>query len=342
VRIALISTMRTAVPPPRSGSVELLVSLLAEDLAARGHEVTVFGPGTSTVGTRVLSTYPAGYHEDPTLWDWQFAEFMQLGLAYEHADEFDVIHSHVYCYALPFTRLTKTPTVHTFHICPTPDYALACSRYPEESYVLLTEFQRQFFGKNRVARIINNGIRTASFPVPSGPGEYLAFLGDLRESKGVLEAIDCAHRCGLPLRLAGPETEYYRSVVKQQVDGKDVIYVGEVDHAGKCELLHGAVALLFPVRALEACPTVILEALACGTPVVALAAGPLPELVEPGATGVLVETPEELAPAALAAVGMDRGMIRKRAVERFDYTRMTSEYLQVYTEAVNRSAHLRD
>src|SRR2546428_12391115 len=144
MRIALVSTQRTAVPPERSGSVELAVGLMAEGLIRRGHDVTVFGPGDSQVSGRVLSVLPVGYGHDRTIWDWRLAEFVRLGLAYEHASEFDVISSHVYCYALPFTRLVRTPTVHTFHICPTPDFVRFCGMYPEGSYVLVSEFQRPF------------------------------------------------------------------------------------------------------------------------------------------------------------------------------------------------------
>src|SRR5919204_4007733 len=122
MRIALVSTLRTSVPPPKnSGSVEVIVALMADHLARRGHDVTVFAPRDSRVSTRVVSVLPIGYNHDPTIWDWRLAEFMQLGVVYERAADFDLIHSHVYGYALPFTRLVATPTVHTFHHCPGPD-----------------------------------------------------------------------------------------------------------------------------------------------------------------------------------------------------------------------------
>jgi glycosyltransferase involved in cell wall biosynthesis len=318
--------------------VEFLVALMAEDMAARGHEVTVFGPADSTVATRVISAFDHGYHDDPSIWDWQLAEFMQLGLAYEHADQFDVIHSHVYCYALPFSRLVRTPTVHTFHICPTPDFVRACKRYPEGSYVLLSEFQRRFFDDVPVSKIVPNGIQTAAFPAPAGAGKYLAFLGDIRPSKGVLEAIDCARRAGVPLRIAGPENDYYREIIKPQVDGNFIEYVGEVDHHGKCDLLHDAAGLVFPVQALEACPTVILEALACGTPILALASGPVPELVEDGVTGFCVDDLDELPLRVHALTGLDRRRVRELAVARFDYTRMVADYLELYEAVITRSA----
>lgn len=191
MRIALVSTLRTAVPPVKTGSVELIVGLMAGELARRGHDVTVFASGdsrpSSPIGLRWI--LPTGYHHDRTVWDWRLAEFMQLGRVYEDAGDFDLINSHVYCYALPFTRLVDTPTVHTFHTCATPDFVRFCRLYPDGQYVVLTEFQRRSFNGVPIARVIPNGIATASFPFNPSPGRYLAYLGDFRPDKGPLEAI---------------------------------------------------------------------------------------------------------------------------------------------------------
>jgi glycosyltransferase involved in cell wall biosynthesis len=334
MRIGLISTMRTAVPPPKTGSVELIVGLLAEELGRRGHDVTVFAPGDSRVSARVLSILPTGYHHDPTIWDWHLAEFMQLGLAYAHANEFDVIHSHVYCYALPFTRLVSTPTVHTFHICPTPDFVRFSALHPGQSYVLISDFQRQFFAGVPIAGVVHNGIDTAAFPFTSTHGRYLVYLGDFRPDKGPLEAIRCAREAGVPIRLAGPESDYFRTAIKPEVDGRNVQYVGEVDHAGKVDLLVNALALMFPGRGLEACPLVLLEALACGTPVLALAQGPVPEIVGQGVGGFFVDDADQLAKALNRVEQLDRATIRQRAVECFDVSRMVENYLNIYQQAI--------
>jgi glycosyltransferase involved in cell wall biosynthesis len=325
--------MRTAVPPPKTGSVELVVGLLAEELRRRGHDVTVFAPGDSQVSVRVISILPTGYHHDSTIWDWHLAEFMQLGLAYTHASEFDVIHSHVYCYALPFTRLVSTPTVHTFHICPTPDFVRFCALNPGQYYVLISHFQRQFFEGVPIAGMVHNGIDTASFPFSSTPGRYLVYLGDFRADKGPLEAIRCAREAGIPIRLAGPDSDYFRTIIKPEVDGRSVEYIGEVDHAGKVDLLVNALALIFPGYGLEACPLVLLEALACGTPVLALAQGPVPEIVGQGIGGLFVNTIDELAEALGRIDQLDRVIIRQRAIQHFDVSRMVEKYLEIYQRA---------
>jgi glycosyltransferase involved in cell wall biosynthesis len=338
MKIALVSTQRTAVPPPRSGSVELIVGLLAAELARRGHEVTVFAPGGSAVAGRVVSLLPAGYHEDPEVWDWELAEFMQLGLVYERAAEFDVIHSHAYCYALAFTGLVRTPTVHTFHICPTPDFVRYCGMHPEGRYVVLSEFQRRFLDGIQVEAIVPNGIETRSFPWSDRTGGYLAFLGDLREDKGPLAAVALSQESGIPLRLAGRETPWSRGVLARLIDGRHIEYVGELDHDGKAELLAGALALVFLSPGHEACPLVLLESMACGTPVLALNRGPVPELVTEGVTGFYADDLRELFERAGDVETLDRGAIRRSAVERFDVARMTDDYLDLFARACETRA----
>lgn len=333
MRIGLVSTMRTAVPPPRTGSVELLVGLLAREMTRRGHEVTVFAPGDSQVEARVVSLLPTGYHHDLTIWDWQLAEFMQLGLVYAHAAEFDVIHSHVYCYALPFTRLVRTPTVHSFHICPTPDFVRFCAMFRDQEFVLISEFQRQFFGDLPIADVVPNGIDTAAFPFQPRTGRYLAFIGDFHPDKGPVEAIRLARSAGVPIRLAGPDTEYFRTAVAPELDG-DAEYVGEVDHEGKVELLSDALGLVFLPLGLEACPLVLLESMACGTPVLGLRRGPVPELCPEGTASVLGDTPAELARSVAGLERLDRGQIRRHTVERYDAARMADGYERIYRRTV--------
>lgn len=338
MRIALVSTMRTAVPPPKTGSVELIVGLMAEELVRRGHTVTVFAPGDSTVGARVVSILPTGYHHDLSIWDWQLAEFIQLGKAYEHAAEFDVINSHVYCYGLPFSRLVKTPTVHTFHICPTPDFVRFCAMYPEDTYVLISKFQRQFFDGVPVAGVVHNGIDTSSFPFWEQPGSYLVFLGDFHPDKGPLESIRFARTVGVPLKLAGPPTDYFRTVIEPEIArGGDIEYIGEVNHDAKVELLGNALALLFLGQGLEACPLVLIESMSCGTPVLALSLGPVPEIVEQHVGGFHAGDLSELAQAFPTVERLDRSAVRRLAVERFDYRRMVDDYVQLFEAVASRT-----
>jgi len=334
MRIGLVSTVRTAVPPPKAGSVELLVSLLAGELARRGHQVTLFATGDSAATSyRVVSLLPRGYLHDPSIWDWQLAEFVQLGRVFEQAAEFDVIHSHVYCYALPFARLTSTPIVQTFHIGPTPDFVRYCRLYPECANVLVSEFQRTFFADAPVAGVVCNGIDTKAFPFRPEPGEYLAFIAEWRPDKGATEAIRVARAARIPLRLAGPRNDYFETVVRPEVDGEAVAYVGEVDHSGKVDLLGRALGTLFFPAPREACPLAVLESMACGTPVLSLRQGPVPELVTEG-HGILVDSLENMIEHASRLKSLDRTAIRREAVTRFDVARMVDDYLAVYERAI--------
>jgi glycosyltransferase involved in cell wall biosynthesis len=329
--------MRTAVPPRKSGSVELIVGLLAEGLSSRGHEVTVFAPQDSSVHTRIMSILPTGYHHDSTIWDWELAEFMQLGLAYEHAEEFDVLNSHAYCYALPFTRLVDTPTVHTFHICPTPDFVRFCRMYPEGNYILISEFQRQFFADVPISGIIHNGIDTSTFSFNPERGKYLAYLGDIRPDKDPLEAIRFARAARIPIKIAGHITDqkYFQEVIKSELDGHNVEYVGEVDHAGKASLLSGALALLFFSQGLEACPLVLLESMACGTPILAIGKGPIPEIVEQGVGGIYATDSKELLGQVNRIYQVNRASVRKFAIDHYDVSRMVDDYLKIFSQIVD-------
>jgi glycosyltransferase involved in cell wall biosynthesis len=260
---------------------------------------------------------------------------MQMGLVYEHADEFDVINSHVYCYALPFARLVTTPTVHTFHICPTPDFVRFCRLHQDGSFVLISEFQRKFFADVPISGVVYNGIDTSSFPFNPIPGKYLVYLGDFRADKGPLEAIHLARATGVPIRLAGPTSAYFQEVIKPQLNGREAEYVGEVDHEAKAELLSNALALIFPVKGLEACPLVLLESLACGTPVLALGTGPIPEILAQGVTGIYADDCPSLEKAITSVKYLDRGEVRRLARERFDVSRMVDEYVEIFERAAN-------
>jgi glycosyltransferase involved in cell wall biosynthesis len=331
MRIALISTAGNAIPPVGNGSIELTVGLLAEGFVERGHDVTVFAPGASRVAGRLVSVFERGYVDDETIWDWQLADTAQVAAALERAAEFDVISSHAYCSAVPFGRLVSTPLTHTFHIGPTPDWARLCALYAEGHYILVSEPQRELLPVEPAA-VIPNGIDTSAFPFSAEPGRYLVFLGSFTEDKAPLAAIRLAREAGVPIRLAGPDSDYYRELVAPEVDGVDVEYVGEVGHDEKAELLRDALALVFPSEGFEAFGLVLVEAMACGTPVLARPRGAAPELVEEGVTGFLAEDFSQLAPRVGELAALDRTRIRQIAEERFDAAHMVERYLELFAQ----------
>jgi glycosyltransferase involved in cell wall biosynthesis len=336
LRIAQVGPVATSIPPPRSSSVELMTSLLTEGLVARGHQVTLFATGTSTTAATLHATFPRGYADDPSLWPWEACELFNLAAAAERASQFDVIHCQAMYWpmALPFSRMCDTPLVQTLHHAPTAPEIALWSRYPEVPFVAISHEQARLLAGLNVVGVVPHAIDTDAFTVRANPDDYLVFLGRFTEGKGVLPAIEIARRAGMPLRLAAAENDYYREAIAPHVDGTRVVYVGEVDHAGKVALLGGARALLYPVQSGEPFGLVLAEAMACGTPVAALDRGAVREVVDEGVTGGIFTSVDELLAGLGRVLALDRAGVRRRAVERFGIARMVDGYTAIYQRLV--------
>jgi glycosyltransferase involved in cell wall biosynthesis len=242
------------------------------------------------------------------------------------------MHSHSYHFALPFTRFVSTPVVHTYHVQLGPEVLEGFSRYPEAHLVAISNFQSgelEGFGFDHVP-VIHNGIDVDAFPFSAKSGEYLAFLGRMIPSKGAAEAVRVARELEIPLIMAGPSTDWFERVVRPTIDGGLIRYEGTIDAAGRNELLARAAALLYPVTYPEPFGLVMVEAMACGTPVAAFGVGAVPELVKQGVGGHWVPPRKELAEAVQSAVQLDRERVRQAAVERFHYRGMVDAYERLY------------
>ena len=332
LRIAQVAPVATAVPPPRSGSIELPTSQLTEGLVARGHAVTLFATGDSTTSATLHATFPQGYRDDPALWSWELAELMNVAAAVERAGAFDLIHcqSEYFPMSLAFSRLVATPILHTVHYSPAEDEVMMWRRYPEAPFVAVSAAQAERLDGLRVVGTVPHGVDTEALAFQASPADYLLFLGRFTDGKGVVEAVDVARRAGLPLRLAAQPNDYYRAVVAPLVDGTTVIYAGEVSGAEKAALLGGARALLYPVQKPEPFGLVLAEAMACGTPVAALDRGAVRELVEDGVTGGVFATLEAMTAGLDGVLMLDRAAIRASAVARFGLARMVTAYETLY------------
>jgi len=334
MRIAQIAPVATTIPPPKSGSVELMTSLLTEGLLERGHEVTLFATGDSVTKAKLHATFPHGYWHDEEMYPWEFYEMVNLSAACERASEFDIIHYQAAYYpmSLAFTRLISTPFVQTVHHYPFQSETRLWKRYPEANFVAISRCQAAALEGLNCIGTIYNGIETETFTFNPQPENYLLFLGRFTAGKGVLEAIEIARRLNVKLLLAAPEDDYYRQTIKPHVDGKLVEYVGEVDHAGKNKLLGGALALLYPVQEGEPFGLVMTEAMACGTPVLALDKGAVNEIVENGVNGYRVETLEEMLEILPEVLRLDRAKVRASAIEKFDVRQMVDGYIEIYEQ----------
>jgi glycosyltransferase involved in cell wall biosynthesis len=337
LRIAQIAPVGTAVHRRAGESVEQLVAVLCDELVARGHEVTLFATGDSETAAELRFTFARGYEHDPDMWDWQFPESMHVGAAYAHADEFDVIHCHSYHYGVPFASMVHTANVHTHHVEMDPAVIAAYAKLPRVQLVAISRFQASRYSGCSNVELIPHGIDTDSFPSGDGSGGYLLFLGRMIEDKGPLEAIEIARAADMPLILAGPAEDGFDERVAPHVDGEQVRHVGRVAPAARNRLLAGAAALVYPLLYPEPFGLVPVEAMACGTPVVATGIGAVPELVEPGLTGCLGDSWEDLAALVPAAMALDRGRIRERTVERFGHQRMVDRHEALYQRLTSRS-----
>jgi glycosyltransferase involved in cell wall biosynthesis len=330
LKIGQLAPVAMPVRPGEGDSIEQLVSLLTEELVRRGHDVTLFAVDGSVTTAELRSCYERGYRERDEIWDWRVPETLNAAWAFEQAAEFDVVHSHTYHFALPFTRFVSTPVIHTYHVQLGPEVLEGFSRYPEAQLVAISDFQRRELEGFDGVPVIHNGVDADAFPFSAQGGEYLAFLGRMIPSKGPAEAVRVARELDMPLVMAGPSTEWFEAEVRPSVDSDLIRYDGPIDPAGRNELLAGAAALLFPITYPEPFGLVMVEAMACGTPVAAFGVGAVPEVVEEGVGGSWVPPGGSLADAIRRAVRIDRRRVREAAVERFDYRRMVDAYEDLY------------
>jgi glycosyltransferase involved in cell wall biosynthesis len=329
MRIAQVSTLSTPVRREGGDSIESLVWLLSRELTALGHEVTVFACAGSESHGELVATLPGPYAQDGSPDDWQVCEWINLCRAVEQSARFDVLHSHAYLWGLPLQNLSRAPMVHTLHVMPYDDEARLRALAPA-AVTALSHYQWSAFADLRPAAVIPHGVDPAQFTFRPAPEDYVCYLGRFIPGKGPVEAVAVAKALGLRLLLAGPRNDYFHKHMEPLVDGRSVQYVGYVSGRERDRLLGGAKALLYPVQAPEPFGLVQVEAMMCGTPVVALRVGAVQEVVEESVTGYTASSLEGFAGQALRSFSLDRRAVRARAEERFSARRMAEEYLEVY------------
>lgn len=328
-RIAILSPVAWRTPPERYGAWETVAGNIAEGLVARGWDVTLFATGNSITRGRLHSVVPQGYEEDRTI-DPKVAEYLHLSEMFEHAREFDLIHSHYDFMALSFSRLVDTPVLTTVHGFSSPQIMPVYRRYADSDFVSISDSDRAA-GLNYLATVYN-GIDLSLYPLCEKRGTDLVFLGRIHPDKGVHLAIAVAQATGRRLVIAGivQDEAYFREQVEPHLDGKTVLFAGAVDIAGKNELFAGAAALLHLNTIPERFGLVLAEANAAGVPVIAMDLGSCREVIEDGVTGFLVKD----IPGAVAAVsridGIDPAACHRRVAAHFSIETMVAGYEKVY------------
>jgi glycosyltransferase involved in cell wall biosynthesis/quercetin dioxygenase-like cupin family protein len=337
MRVAMLSPVAWRTPPRDYGPWEQVVSLLTEGLVKRGVDVTLFATADSLTTATLHAVIPRGYEEDGGR-DAKVVECLHIAEVFEHADEFDLIHNNFDFLPLAWSRLTATPVVTTIHGFSSERILPVYRKYDKGCYyVSISNADRS----PELTYIANayHGIDLNAFTYQDRPDDYLLFFGRIHEDKGAAEAIDIARRAGRPLVMAGiiQDREYYREKVEPFVDGTNVTYVGSVGPSKRDKLLGGAYALLHPISFAEPFGLSVVEAMACGTPVIAFTKGSMPEVVADGETGFLVNTVDEAVDAVARVPKVERAACRRRVEEHFSVDRMVDRYLDIYREILERS-----
>jgi glycosyltransferase involved in cell wall biosynthesis len=326
------------VPPHHYGPWEQFVSLLTEGLVERGVDVTLFASGDSRTSARPASTIARGWEDDPEA-DLKVSECLHISALFERAGEFDLIHNSFDFLPLTYSALVSTPVLTTIHGFSSPRIVTVYEKYNSiGGYVAISDANRH--PRLSYLATIHHGIDTDAFALREGPGRYLLFFGRIHPDKGTADAIAVARRAGLPLVIAGiiQDRRYYDEEVAPHIDGRRVRYVGPIGPDRRPTMLGGAVALLHLIGFEEPFGFSVVEAMACGTPVVAFRRGSMPELIDHGSTGLLVNDMDHAVEAVALAGKLDRPQIRERAVTRFGRDRMVDEYLAAYTSFLNVGA----
>jgi len=332
--VALLAPIAWRVPPRHYGPWEQFASLLAEGLVARGVAVTLFATADSRTRARLVGTAPTGYEEDSGL-DAKVWEALHIAAVFERADEFDLIHNSFDFLPLSYSRLVETPMVTTIHGFSSEAIVPVFEQYNDIGhYVAISEADRH--ERLDYAATIHHGIDMRDFELGAGEGGYLLFFGRIHPDKGTAEAVEVAELAGVPLIIAGivQDQRYFERFVAPRVDGERVRYLGPVDADRRGALLGSALALLHLVNFDEPFGFSVVEAMACGTPVVAHARGSMPEIVDPGTNGFLVGSLEGAVAAVDASRPLDRNAVRASVEYRFDAKRMVDDYLRLYHTVV--------
>jgi len=341
MRIAQIAPLWVPVPPITHGGTEYIVSLLTEELIKRGHDVTLFASGDSHTSGKLVSTCPKAIWRDRTLEDPHACILHLIKKAVQSAHEFDIIHNHLGFYFAPFAQELETPVVHTLHRPIYPETNRLYQETPNTHFVAISRDQAASAAPLTIEKIIYHGIRIDQYPFSANPKGYLLFLSKIDEEKGIIEAIEAARIAKQKLILAGNIVgkkghEFFVRRVKPRLDGKNIEYAGQADFNKKIELLSGADALLFPIRRREPFGIVMIEALMCGTPVIAFPKGSVPEIIEDGKTGFLARSTIHMAHLVKKIPEINRNTCRKVAEERFSLGRMVDEYEKLYRDILER------
>lgn len=337
MKIAQIAPLAESVPPRLYGGTERVVSYLTDELVRLGHDVTLFASSDSHTAARLVPCSPHALRLDPRVKDPLPHHLLMLERVRTRAAEFDVLHFHVEHLHLPLFRPLAHKTLTTLHgRLDLPDLVPLYNEFRDMPLVSISHSQRRPLADANWIGTVYHGLASGVCPFNPAPrGGYLAFLGRVSPEKGLDRAIAIARRAGMQLRIAakierGADERHWRERIAPLVDGEFIQFIGELDETRKPAFLGNATALLFPIDWPEPFGLAMIEAMSCGTPVIAWPHGSVPEVVDHGMTGLIVDSVEEAVAAVPQAARLDRERVRLRFEERFSAARMARDYLAAY------------
>ena len=343
MRIAQVAPLTEAIPPKFYGGTERVVYWLTEELVALGHDVTLFASGDSSTSARLEAAWPKALRLDGSIRDANALHIVMLERVRQMSDAFDLLHFHLDYYPFSLFARQPTPFITTLHgRLDLPEHQPVFSAFRTTPLVSISNSQRRPVpGANWIRTIYHGVPEKLLSPRPAKPS-YLAALGRIAPEKSMDRAIRIAKRCGIPLKIAAKvdrvDQEYYDEVIKPLLDPPHVEYIGEISDREKPEFLSGAIALLVTIDWPEPFGLVMIEAMACGTPVIAFNRGSVPEIVEDDLTGFIVEDEISAGSAVNRIASLDRQKVRARFEERFTARRMAMDYLAAYRKVMHVEA----
>jgi glycosyltransferase involved in cell wall biosynthesis len=348
MRIAMLAPPWIPIPPSGYGGIEWVVHLLTEELVARGHDVTLFATGDSKTSADLKYVYDVG---QASLMHQALPYAMHDGMAFDHIIEeakagrpYDVIHDHTAWLALAFAKLLPTPIVHTLHGAAVEQERDFFRRVKDNAtFVAISSYQTTSFTEIVISSVVPNAVDVANYPYQPRKEDFVLSLGRVARDKAQGLAIEAAKKAGIPIVLAGKvdpgdDAAYFEEAVLPHVDGKSVIFEGEVDDQRKHELFANAKAFMFPIQWEEPFGLVMIEAMACGTPVIACPRGAVPEVLTDGVTGFLVDTVDDMVEALTRLDKISPEACRSDVERRFSPQVMADNYIRVYEQAATARA----
>ena len=339
MRIAQVSPLYESVPPKLYGGTERIVSYLTEELVNMGHEVTLFASGDSVTRAKLIAPWCCALRLQDNCIDQLAHHIHMLEMVQKDIEDFDIIHYHIDYLHFPLSRRSNKPHVTTLHgRLDIPDLVPLYKEYPEMPIVSISDFHRKPLTNVNWKGTVYHGLPEDFLKPKFEEGKYLAFIGRFSPEKRADRAIEIAIKAGIPIKLAAKvdkaDKEYFESTIEPLLNHPLVEFVGEINESQKSDFLGNAIALLFLIDWPEPFGLVMIESMACGTPVIAYRNGSVPEVIDEGITGCIVESQEEAFAAVKKIKDLSREKVRQQFVKRFSAKRMAKDYVNLYEEMI--------